>query len=197
MDDLQQAIENAQKPIIFLDGKTDIKYLEKAAELLGKQSMLEKIQLWDGEGYGNLNKVWDKFDSKISEIVPQKIILINDCDKPGDDKKGKVFKRSIPKQEGHPLEKGIENLFSKATLEKAIKEKPEFVDIVQEHSEIIRGKESSVAEKWSVNKDEKTNLCHWLCENGTVDDFRHFHAVFGLLEDILGDDEDITSPKSH
>lgn len=197
LDDLQQAIEDAQKPIVFLDGKTDIKYLEKAAELLGKQSLLEKIQLWDGEGHGNLYRVWDKFDSKISEIVPQKVILINDCDKPGKASKGKVFKRSIPKQEDHPLDKGIENLFSKATLEKAIKEKPQFVDIVKEHSEIIRGKEVNVAEKWSVvNKDEKTNLCHWLCENGTVDDFGHFQVVFGLLEDMLGEDEDIIEPMS-
>ena len=139
-------LRTLQKPIIFVDGKTDIKYLQKAAELLGKQSLLEKIQLWDGEGYGNLNKVWDKFDSKISEIVPQTVILVNDCDKPGDDLKGKVFKRSIPKQEDHPLDKGIENLFSKATLEKAIKEKPQFVDIVHEHSQIIRGKEVIVAE---------------------------------------------------
>ena len=196
LDDIQQAIEDAQKPVIFMEGETDIKYLEKAAELLGEQSKLEKIQLCDGGGAGNLKNIWKKFDSKISEIVPQKIILIYDCDKPGHASKGKVFKRSIPKQKGHPLDKGIENLFSKAALEKAVKEKPQFIDIVQEHLEIIRGKEVSVAEKWSIaNKDEKTNLCHWLCENGTADDFKHFQVIFDLLEDILGNDEDVNSPK--
>ena len=190
LHDIQQAVKDAQKPIIFMDGETDIKYLEKAAELLNKQTMLNKIQLRDGDGHGNLKKVWDKFDSKIAEIVPQKIVLINDCDKPGASSRGKVFKRSIPLQEGHPLDKGIENLFSKATLEKIIKENPLFIDIVQEHSEKIRGNESIVAEKWCVNKDEKTKLCQWLCENGTTGDFENFEVIFEMLNDILEDEVD-------
>ena len=190
LDDIQKAVEDTQKPIIFLDGVTDIKYFENAAELLNKQTMLKKIQLQDGDGHGNLKKVWNKFDSKIAEIVPQKVVLINDCDKPGASSIGKVFKRSIPKQEGHPLDKGIENLFSKATLVKAIKENPQFIDIVQEHPEIIRGKELIVAEKWSVNEDEKTKLCNWLCENGTTEDFKNFKVIFEILNDILKDEVD-------
>jgi len=38
----------------------------------------------------------------------------------------------------------------------------------------------------SINKDEKGNLCNWLCENGTAEDFAHFKAVFQVIEEIVG-----------
>ena len=195
LDDIQRVVKDAQKPIIFMDGKTDVKFLEKAAELLDKQAILEKIKLWDGEGHGNLDKIWGKFDSKLSEIIPQKVILLYDCDNqiaPKDN--GNVFKRSIPEQESHPLKKGVENLFKKATLERAIEFKPAFIDIIGEHLQTERGKKITIPEKWMVNPDEKTNLCHWLCENGTAKDFKCFQVIFDLLEEILRDDEGVTAP---
>ena len=134
LDDIQRVVKDAQKPIIFMDGKTDVKFLEKAAELLDKQAILEKIKLWDGEGHGNLDKIWGKFDSKLYEIIPQKVILLYDCDNqiaPKDN--GNVFKRSIPEQESRPLKKRVENLFKKSTLETAIEFKPGFIDIIGEH----------------------------------------------------------------
>ncbi len=104
--------------------------------------------------------------------------------------KGKAFRRNIPRQEGHPLEKGIENLFEKATIEKARKHKLAFIVITTEHKKFKPDEEETVPEKWEVNDDEKTNLCNWLCENGTGEDFKHFHMIFDLLEKILIDDQD-------
>lgn len=198
LDDVQKAIEESQKPVVFMDGATDVRYFKKAAALLNKQAILETIELRDGGGSGGLdniwknseglNKIWNRFDSKISEIIPQKIILIHDCDKPEHDTKGKVFKRHIPKQHNHPVEKGIENLFEKATLKKALKDKPAFIDITNKRERGI-----SLPEKWEVNKDEKMNLCNWLYEHGTAEDFKHFQAIFDLLEDILADDQETTT----
>ena len=193
-DDIKAAIENSQKPVVFMDGKTDVKYLRKAAELLNQEASLEKLQLMDGEGFGNLDKIWNSFQSKLAEIVRHKVIILHDCDKPRCESKGKVYKRNIPLQKCHPLEKGIENLFEKATLEKVRKHKSTFIDIKTKHKIIIRNEEETIPEKWKVNDDEKTNFCNWLCEKGTKEDFKHFQVIFDLLEKILIDDQDVNTP---
>jgi hypothetical protein len=45
--------------------------------------------------------------------------------------------------------------------------------------------EVAVPESRTVNKDEKGNLCEWLCEHGTAEDFAGFHVVFDLIESEL------------
>ena len=45
-------------------------------------------------------------------------------------------------------------------------------------------KRLSSPENWAVDGDEKRNLCDWLCENGTADDFQHFREIFNLLEEV-------------
>lgn len=198
-DDMQQAVKDAQRPVVFMEGKTDVKYLEKAAELLGRETTLQRVELKDGGGFGDLDNIWKKFDtrrSRLSEIIPQKIVLLHDCDKPNNDSKENVFRRSIPKQESHPLQKGIENLFEKAILEKAREFKSAFIDITGEHPRIERGQETTIPEEWTVNKDEKTDLCDWLCENGTPEDFKHFQKIFDLLEKILINDEGVAASVS-
>ena len=198
-DDMQQAVQDAQKPIVFVEGTTDAKYLEKAAEWLNKTELLKDIQIRDGGGFGNLNNIWRKFDSKLAElaeIIPQKIILLYDCDKSNCASKGNVFKRNIPKQENHPLQTGIENLFEEAILEKAKESKPAFIDVTKEHTKTERGQEITIPEKWTVNVNEKSHLCSWLCENGTAEDFKHFRCIFNLLEEILINDEGVIAPTS-
>ena len=185
LEDIKKAVENAQKPILFLDGDTDVKYLQKAAELLNQEAISEQIQIKAGGGYGNLDKIWKNFNPNIAEIIPQKIILLHDCDKPGSENKGNVFRRNIPEQESHPLKEGIENLFERETLERARGFKCAFIDITGERKDIVRAKPKIIPEKWVVNKDEKTNLCNWLCENGTAEDFKHFQVIFDLLKSII------------
>ena len=203
LDDVQKAIEESQKPVLFMDGPTDVIYLRKAAERLGKQAILEPIELRDGGGSGALDKIlktseglgklWKKFDSKLSEIIPQKVILLHDCDNPGYGIRGKVFKRNIPKQENHPLQKGIENLFKKTTLEKVRKARRAFLTIESEHKKDVGDEEKIVPEKWEITQGQKTNLCNWLCENGTPEDFKYFRVIFDLLEEIITDDKETTT----
>ena len=157
-EDIRKEIENAQKPLVFMEGKTDVKYLEKAAELLGQKELLQRVELEDGEGYGNLDNIWRSIEPQLSKkIIPQKIILLHDCDKPkpNKDDKGNVFKRHIRLHENHPLKKGIENLFDEETLERARESEPAFIDIEKEHKKIVGGEEGNIPEKWDVNKDEK------------------------------------------
>ena len=190
-EDIRKEIENAQKPVVFMEGKTDVKYLKKAAELLGKKDLLQSLKLRDGGGSGNLDNIWRSIVTQLSKkIIPQKIILLYDCDnaisKDAKTEKGKVFKRHIPLHKDHPLKKGIENLFDKETLERARESEPAFINIEEGHKKIVGVKRINIPEKWDVNPDQKTKLCDWLCAKGTKEDFKHFQVVFGLLGEILG-----------
>ena len=173
-----------------MEGKTDVKYLKKAAEFLGQKELLQRVELRDGGGSGNLDntwtgkialdKIWKSITPQLSEVILKKIILLYDCDKPNNDDKGNMFKRHIPLHENHPLKKGIENLFAGVTIEKAQKSDPEFIKITTDKigGEIIK-------EEMNVNEVRKTDLCNWLCAEGTKEDFKHFQVIFDLLEEIL------------
>ena len=174
-EDMQKAIEHAQRPMIFVEGTTDVKYLQRAGELLGRQMFLDNIELREGNGSGNLTNIWKRASLLPDSVRHQKIVLLFDCDTQIErDETGKVFKRIMPFSDGNPIRKGIENLFEKSTLSKAIQANPSFIDIEKEHSKTERGKDVNVPEKWIVHKDEKPNLCDWLCKHGTRDDFQHF-----------------------
>lgn len=185
-DDIRTAIKNAQKPIVFAEGVTDVKYLQRAAELLGHDELIGRIELKDGGGADNLDKIWKKY-KEIAEVIPQRMVLLYDCDRPKPfENNGNLFRRNIPLQSSHTIEKGIENLFSQSTLEKAREHKSDFITVTSEYVVTERGESKTVPEKWEVHSDEKTNLCNWICENGTADDFQHFQTVFELLEEALG-----------
>ena len=181
-NDIRKAIETAQKPIVFVEGATDQKYLQKAAKLLGQEEILERVDIRDGGGKDNLRKIWNHFKPPLADIVHQEMVLIFDCDYQGKTNcnRGNLFRRTIPLQPNpnHPVQKGIENLLPKSTLEKARQHNQAFIDVIGAHEKTERGKTEPVPEKWTVNTDEKTNLCDWLCENGTLEDFQHFELVF-------------------
>lgn len=100
--DMRKAMENAQKPILFVEGDTDKKYIQKAAEWLNQQELLGEVELKDGGGKNNLDKVWSI--SKFPDSLPQKIVLLYDCDYRGDsESEGSTFKRKIPLQNEHPV----------------------------------------------------------------------------------------------
>ena len=186
-DDLQTMIEKSQRPIVFLEGTTDKKYIEEASRLLEKDAVLERFEVRYGGGKGNIAKIWKDSILPLTEILPQQVLLLFDCDTerpPGD--KGKLLQRTIPLLEASPVKNGIENLFSKSTLEMARQHKPAFFRTEEEHSGTDEdGQPITIPEKWAVNDGEKTNLCDWLCKNGTPQDFQHFKSVFELIEEAL------------
>ena len=185
--EIREAIEKSRKPILFVEGDYDVKYLQKASELLGKQGILDELEIKDGGGYGGLDNVKKHFSTKLAEITPQKILLLYDCDIPKPDTiKGNVETKVMPKQEDTPIDKGIENLFSKDTIERAKNAKADFIDITEEHTKTERGEQIIIPEKWEVNKSEKKNLCDWVCENGNAKDFNRFSNVFDVIKEVLG-----------
>ena len=182
-NDMRTVIEEAQKPIVFVEGTTDQKYIYRASQLLGQESILEKVEVRDGGGTGALKKIWKSWPP---ELVPQKVVLLFDCEEQlSSDDKGNLLRRTIPVQSNSPIDKGIENLFGKETLERARQFKSEFIDVDPEYTRTVRGELQLVPEKWAVNVDEKTNLCDWLCDNGTQEDFQDFQVVFELLKNLL------------
>ena len=57
-DDIRTAIENAQKPIVFVEGAIDQRYIQKASELLDHKAILERIEIREVGGSPNLDHIW-------------------------------------------------------------------------------------------------------------------------------------------
>ncbi len=182
---LEREISETQKPAIFVEGDYDIKYINKAASLLGRESVLQGVSLHDGEGFGNLDKVWRNCDSRISVALPRVVGLIYDCDtckKDQDNHRAK--KRVVGSIAENPISKGIENLFPPATISRLRESNPCFFDITPSMTRIVRGISEVTREVCEVNKSEKKNLCHWLCEYGDAQDFGNFGRVFDIITEI-------------
>lgn len=185
-EEITKEILQHAKPIVFVEGNYDIRYLIKAAAVLGKTDILDRVQLKDGDGFGNLDKIWKSYNNSISEVVPNKILLLYDCDTNKQDaQKNLVFKRVLPSKEDTPIAIGIENLFPSATITRIENERPQYIDIIKSSTNRIRGVETNTPASKSVNKDEKGNMCNWLCEIGTADDFSGFLVAFDIIEEII------------
>jgi hypothetical protein len=170
---------------LYVEGDTDIRYLLKAAELFGKGHLLDKFEITDAEGAPNLDKVYNGATEKLAKARPRKTILLYDCDTAKKNtNKGKIYRRTIPQIPDNPIHAGIENLFRKSVLDKAREFKPAFIDVTHATSKIERGQQVIIPEVWEVNKDEKKNLCNWIVQNGTKEDYEIFSLIFDLLSKI-------------
>ena len=184
-NEIEEAARKAERPLVFVDGVTDVRYLTRAIELLGWQERGHNLEIRDAGGDGNLKNAWKTLTTVA--VVNQTVVLLHDCDSnasPCD--KGNVFRRRIELVEGHPVCRGIKNRFSRSTLERAVASDPAFIDVVAEHNVRERGKQKTVPEQWKVNDDEKGNLCNWICENGTEEDFRCFAEILEGFRRIPG-----------
>ena len=184
-DQIRSQLEQSQQPILYVEGSTDCDYLRRAAELLGKTDVLNKFNLQEAGGMEQLKKIWQHL-TKVPQAATRPVILLYDPEcSIKQDNKDSVFRRSMPFFDKHPIPKGIENLFDRKTLESVRQFYKAFIDIVPELTRLERGEEIQEPESWSVNQNEKRNLCNWLCQNGTHNDFRHFEPVFGVLEEVM------------
>ena len=184
--DFRAAIDKAEKPIVFVDGPTDVKYLTRASEILGLQNELNQIELRASGGDRNLRNAWKSLKTAwIRGLVRHMVVLLHDCDSSVDDEDGdNVFRRKMRLVDEHPIKVGIENFFSRRTIERAKAHKAAFVDIDPARTRTVRGEQIDVPERWSINEDEKTNLCNWICDNSSAEDFESFRVVFDLLKGI-------------
>ena len=181
-EEVRAAVKDAQRPLIFVEGPTDVRYLTKAAELLGFQDLVDVPEFREGGG-DMLKNVWKGLTR--DHVEREKIVVLHDPESTFDDTRDNVFRRSMCGVSEHPIEKGIENLFSRETLERARAHRRAFIDVAGEQKFQVRGLESTVPERWAVNTDEKTNLCNWICEHGTAEDYEHFRPTLEMLHAIL------------
>lgn len=186
-NDIEEAVARSRKALVFFEGSIDLSYIRKAAELLGETALLQQVSLFDGGGFGKLDNVWKHFEGLLFKALPHDVLLIYDCDRHNpNDSKQRLMRRVIPKIDGNPIQSGIENLFGEATIQRAIDARPAFIDITPAYIETVRGDALRHEREFRVNKDEKTNLCNWLCAENRVEDFDSFKAVFALMREALG-----------
>lgn len=186
--DIKRIVEEAGRPVLLVEGETDRRYLERAAVLRDREDLLDLWDIRDTGGESKLAKLWKGFTDETVAVLRYRVLLLFDCEvkvEPGE--RGELFRRRVPEVASNPIKKGVENLFGVSILERARGAKPAFIDVIAEHYATIRGVRETVAESWSVNESEKTNLCDWICENGTPDDFECFETVFALLDEVVGE----------
>ncbi len=183
---IEGEILKSQKPIVFVEGDYDILYINKAAEILDKSDFLSQICIKDGGGFRNLDKIWNDNKWSDPQLVNKKIVLLYDCDTDKtDEDRNNVFKRIISTIPTNPIGKGIENLFPEAAIDKAENHKKDFIDIEEERKIRERGQEITIPKIKSINKNEKGNMCNWLCKNGNENDFSNFIKIFEIIEEAL------------
>ena len=189
--ELRKKVEESQQPILFVEGTTDISYLEKAASLLKEKApILKAFQLEEGEGCENrmkpVEKALKRAEKQSNGMFPsQKVVFLYDCDVNTGEKspnEGKVYARYISLFDKHPIKKGIENLFPKTAIQKAYAANSDFIVITS--TKIKQGEKVTEHQEWDIGDGQKTNLCKWLCEHGTADDFQHFKGIFDMLVQI-------------
>lgn len=180
-------LTQAQRPIIFFEGDFDVEYIEKAASFLGKGALIEQVDLRNSGGTGSLDKIWKTFDNnKVSSILPRCVGLIYDCEtNKATNDRGMVKKRVMEKSAENPISKGIENLIPETTINRLRESHPHFFDITKT-TKTERGGNEIQLETVEINKSEKRNLCDWLCNSGTTEDFAQFESVFTIIEEIIG-----------
>jgi len=183
---VKSKIKESQLPIVFVEGDYDIKYITKAIDLFGKNDLLNRFRFADGEGFGNLDKIWFSMHSRVAQVLTAKTLLLYDCDiKKPDSDNGLIFKRTIPSITSNPIKIGIENLLPEATILKLESSNSCFIDIIPAREERIRGEIVYIPETRKVNKDEKRNICDWLIQNGEQLDFAGFKTAIDIIESFL------------
>ncbi|MBE9032806.1 hypothetical protein IQ266_24005 [filamentous cyanobacterium LEGE 11480] len=183
-DNVHAELMNATKPIIFVEGDYDIRYIHRAAHLLGYEDLLSSFVLKDGDGSGNLDKVWKYYNNPMSQtLLPNAVVLLYDCDvKKPNKTEDKISRYTVPLIEENPIKVGIENLFPSETIQRLESEEPQYIDFQAPSSRRERGVEVEIPESRSVNKSEKSNMCNWLCTHGERSDFTGFEPIFEMLQ---------------
>ena len=202
-DDLKAAVLTSSRPLVFVEGATDVKYLQRAVALLNQEEVLRGVDVRESGGDKNLDAAWKALTKgRVARQTVERrpVLLLYDCETNVlDCEDGDVVRRRVPAIENHPIQKGVENLFSRCTLDKARQHKADFIDIVTEHQVTTRGRTETIPESWTVNPDEKTNLCNWLCEHGSAEDFQRFGGVIDVVQEFLtgGKDTATTEDGEH
>ena len=177
---VQDRLAQMSKVAVFMDGPTDVDYLRAAAQRLDKEAVIQCCEIHGAGGDRKLRNIWNT--PGIAKVIANKVILVHDCDSEmRSERSGRMYRFGISRRplDDHPIERGIENLFEKKTLNK-VNNCVKRVTV----EEWVDG-EPVVKVRVAVKNREKRKMCDWLCSNGTKDDFSHFGGLLDRIEAIL------------
>jgi hypothetical protein len=188
---IETKIKESRLPTVFVEGDYDVRYLSKTIELFcTDEDLLNQIRLLDSDGYGNLDKIWKSMDSKVIDTLTADTLLLYDCDvEKQDSSKGKVTRKVMPSVNLNPIKRGVENLLSEATIQKLQTANSKFIDVTFETAKTVRGESKVIPESKEINKDEKRNICEWLCQNGDTSDFEGFKVIVDIIRDFISQND--------
>ena len=189
---MKRAVDAATGPIVYVEGSTDVKYVQKAAELLGRNDLMQRVTLRAAGNDTKLDSIWKALVNVMRGEVAHRIVLAYDCDalvksRGGEANQYNVRRRFFPEQVDHPVRKGIENLFSRETLQRARETDPEGFVVTCAHIKDPGSGPQNVPEKWEVKDGHKQKLCVYLCSTGNADDFAAFAGVLNMIAEAVGE----------
>lgn len=176
---IEQRFTEGNKPLVLTEGSTDVHYIRTALALLGKQKLLNSLDIefvgierGSQEDYGGdkgLNNFRNVYVAN-SSLFHRPILLLYDCDTQKPDEQVEQLRvRAIPRNiENIKVTNGIENLFCEDLFGDCFyREYP--------------GKDGGYTKRLDKNK-----FCNWICEERkNADDFEKFDRIVEILEAFI------------
>jgi hypothetical protein len=187
---VQGLLSASSKPMVLLEGKTDLMYINKALRSLGRNDLLERIDIdqvginsnkgSENSGSSALEKIENIYANKKS-LLKHKLLLLYDCDTNKQYRnEGNLFVEAITKNENDcAFPKGIENLLSACLLKSDyfVQNKSRFYRITKKDYEF---------NSTTVEEFDKDEFCKWICEErDNANDFKNFNIIISILEKFL------------
>lgn len=187
-DEVKTKVIANNKPIVYVEGPTDVSYIKKAYELYEKTCddfEVEIIGEKTKSGTKNSNnKALSNAQKLLStnlNLLKQKVILLNDPEESIEEKEYESFLyiRKIPLSNQNPLQKGIENIFEQDFIDKVKQSNADCFQFQTVGTEI---------KNFQIVNGKKQTICDWICQNGTKDDFKNFEKIFEIIEKIINNE---------
>ncbi|WP_304542900.1 AAA family ATPase [Sulfurimonas microaerophilic] len=185
--DMNIKIQELNKPIVFVEGPTDVKYIQKAYQLFAKEKDLQNFDIdIIGEDTGTGTKNSNNFALKNAKnfiksnigFVKQKVLLLNDPEENVADEtiNNLLYVRKMKQYDENPLQHGIENLFHKTFIDQLKEAKKDCFQY-----QVIGGEEKNL----KIVNGKKVEICEWICENAQQEEFENFQYIIDIIEDFL------------
>lgn len=190
---VQRLLSLSTKPMILLEGKTDLMYIKTALTILGRNDILEQIDIdqvglnaregSENSGSSALEKI-EKMYRKNSRLLKHKLLLLYDCDT---NKKqineGYLFVESIIKIETDcAFPKGIENLLPAYLLQSEY--------FLENKTRFYRtSKKDYGFRSTTIEEFDKDEFCKWVCEERkNAGDLKKFDIIIEIFERFLSNE---------